>query len=142
MATLSFEFVVIGSPFSINLARKQSKKHADWKLEVGRAAKEQWLKDGRPVAILPLRGPMEMTITTFFTALQKDVDNVIKPILDSLKQVIYADDGEIYRLTSQRVDLKADSRTNDESSILAAALNQYNELVHVVLTWETKEELS
>ena len=142
MAQVSFEFVVIGSPFSVNLARKQSKKHADWKREVGRAAKAQWLKDGRPAEGLPLSGPMEVTITTFFTALQKDVDNVVKPILDGLKQVIYVDDGEIYKLTSQRIDLKTYAYAGDLSRMVATALETHQELVQVILTWEVKEEFN
>lgn len=45
---------------------------------------------------------MEIAITTFFTHLQRDVDNVVKPILDGLKGVLYVDDAEIVRLISQR----------------------------------------
>ena len=85
-------------------------------------------------------GIMEVTITTFFTALQKDVDNVVKPILDGLKQVIYADDGEIYKLTSQRVDQKVSPKVDDASTLLAEVIIRYSELVHILLIWEASEE--
>src|SRR5947208_238941 len=101
----TFEFVIPGPPFSVNVAKKQSKKHNDWKRAVGREAKEQWLRDGRPANALPMRFPMEVIITTFYTDLRRDVDNVVKPILDAMKNVIYVDDGEVYKLTSQRIDL-------------------------------------
>jgi len=139
MAKTSFEFVVIGAPFSVNSAKKQSKKHGEWKREVGRTAKDQWIKDGRNSSDLPLAVPMEVTITTFFTQSRRDVDNVVKPILDGLKKVIYEDDGEIYKLTSQRIDLNLRTRIEAPSPLLDAALEEWEELVHIVLTWETKE---
>lgn len=134
MAKSSFEFVVTGAPFSVNLAKKQSKKHADWKREVGRAAKDQWIRDGRDSSDLPLKIPMEIVITTFFTEYRRDVDNVVKPILDGLKKVIYDDDGEIYKLTSQRVDLKLRTRLEAPSELLEVAFEDWEELTHIVLT--------
>ena len=136
----SFEFVIIGPPFSVNVAKRQSKKHNDWKKNVGRTAKEQWLRDGYPVSDLPMRFPMEVVITTFYTDLRRDVDNVVKPILDGMKNVIYVDDGEIYKLTTQRFDLKVTVEIESPSPLLIKALGSARELVHVMLTWERSEE--
>lgn len=84
--------------------------------------------------------PLEVTITTYFTALQRDVDNVIKPILDGMKGAIYVDDAEIYKVTSQRYNLNVPVVIEGPSLLLAQALNANDELVYVELSWELSEE--
>ena len=120
------------------MAKKQSRKHNEWKAAAGRAAKEQWLREGRSPDVLPSPHPMEVVITTFYTDLRRDVDNVFKPILDGLKQVIYVDDGDIYKLTTQRVDLKAADRIASSSELVLPALDNTSELVYIELMWEEK----
>lgn len=140
MAKVSFEFVIQGPPFSVNSAKKQPHKHNRWKAEVGRAAREQWIKDNRALADLPLNQPTEIMITTFFQALALDVDNVVKPILDGLKGVLYVDDKDIYKLISQRFDLNTIADIDFPTPLLMEALGETQELVYIVLTWEKGEE--
>lgn len=137
---VSFEFAIKGPPFSVNSAKSQPRKHNNWKRTVGNAAKEQWNRDSPPGYVLPLDMPLEVTITTYFTALQRDVDNVIKPILDGMKGAIYVDDAEIYKVTSQRYNLNVPVVIEGPSLLLAQALNANDELVYVELSWELSEE--
>jgi hypothetical protein len=148
MAKITFEFVVVGPPFSVNSADKQPRKHRAWKDSVNTAAISQWDSEKRESA-LPTDQPVEVTLTTFFTAKPIDVDNIVKPILDSLKSeegtrhfarfAIYTDDVNVWRLVSQRYDLKRETRLESPSALLINALEKHQELGHVTLTWEDSE---
>lgn len=135
MSGVEFEFVIPGPPLSVNTAKSQPKKHRDWQQRLRDAAKTQWATDQRPPSLLPTRQPVEVRITTYFSALALDVDNVIKPILDSLKGVIYQDDRQIYHLTSIRVDLTS-APIFESPTLLIEALRRYSEFVHIELSWE------
>jgi crossover junction endodeoxyribonuclease RusA len=65
-----------------------------------------------------------------------DIDNIIKPILDALNGLVYNDDQQVYRVTSQRFDLPAGDRVSDPGALLAEALLKYSEILHIVVTWE------
>ena len=69
----------------------------------------------------------------------RGIDAMVKPILDGLKQVIYEDDGEIYKLTSQRIDLKLLTPIETSGELLDGVLDDADELVHIVVIWETEE---
>lgn len=121
------------------MAKKQPKKHNDWKKTVGRAALQQWILDGRQLEELPLHIPIEIVITNFFTVMPRDVDNILKPILDGLKNTIYRDDAVVYKLTSERIDLKAKYTLNNPNAFLGNALleaQEPKELVHIIIIWE------
>ncbi len=138
MSTVRFEFTVPGPPFSVNIAKSRSKKHRDWKETVAQAASKQWASEVR-TEILPTSQPIEVIITNYFTELPRDVDNVIKPILDSLKGIVYNDDKQVYKVTSQKFDLKVRKSIESSSSLLIAELVHRNELVHIELVWEESE---
>lgn len=145
-----FEFIVPGSPFSANNAKKNPKGHQRWKERVRGEAERQWTTDGRTEP-LPINVPLGIVITTFFTELEKDVDNVLKPILDSLKQpeverqspfpgrtfALYSDDRLVYRLMSEKVDLKVSTTFDRPSPLLLDALDRgYPEFVDIVVQWD------
>ena len=135
MPTVEFEFVVQGPPFSVNIAKKQPKKHRDWKNTVGNAARSQWAAEER-VARVPTLLPVEVLITTFYTTIEIDVDNVIKPILDALKGIVYANDSQVYKVTSEKV-----KRVDEEAEIemtnplLSEAVKKYREFVYIAVVW-------
>ncbi len=140
MSKVEFEFVVPGPPLSVNTAKSQSGKHRKWREKVRQAAKAQWDREERTSETIPTDRPVEIRIATYFTLLALDVDNVIKPIMDSLKGTIYKDDKQIYHLTSLRVDLKSPPTIESPSLLLADALETYPELVHVELSWKESED--
>ena len=136
MPTIYFEFVVSGPPLSVNTKKSQPRKHRKWQDTIAQAAVNQWAADARDTTLLPTKAPAEVVITTYFTLQPLDVDNVIKPILDSLRQVIYEDDIQIYKLTSIRVDLAPKPIIEDRRTLLIEALKNNRELVHIEVTWE------
>ena len=137
MAQVDFEFLIPQSPFSVNLVgkgRKQTKSPNDWKDKVGNTARARWERDGRDEA-LPTIQPVEVIITTYYTNERKDVDNVIKPILDGMKNVVYADDRQVFRVTSERVDLSDLTQIDVPSPLLVEAFEQHAEFAHIRLMW-------
>lgn len=57
-----------------------------------------------------IRGPVKLKLDFEFTTLRKrDLDNYAKPLIDSLKNVLFEDDSEIYILTmTKRIGAAAD----------------------------------
>ena len=63
-----------------------------------------------------------------------DADNIIKPILDSLKGLVYEDDRTIFEVTSRKSPLLGTSMLNNAPSLLVEALAGDGELVFVRIT--------
>jgi len=76
---------------------------------------------------------IEVNITNYYTLAPPDVDNIIKPILDALETVVYLDDEQVRRVTSERFNLREISKIINPSPLLAAALENYSELLHIVV---------
>ncbi len=57
-----------------------------------------------------IRGPVKLSLAFEFTTLRKrDLDNYAKPLIDSLKNILFEDDSEIYFLTmTKRIGAAAD----------------------------------
>jgi len=64
------------------------------------------------------------------------VDNIIKPILDALETVVYVNDEQVHKVISEKFDLRNVARIQNPSAVLAAALEKYTELLHIIVTWE------
>lgn len=75
-----------------------------------------------------------LTITYFYEGAPADVDNIVKPILDSMQTLIYRDDVQITDLISRRRPLKGPFRIEELSPVLAAALDRGEEFLHVRIT--------
>ena len=80
-----------------------------------------------------------MTITYFYEGAPTDVDNIVKPILDSIKGLVYRDDVQITDLVSRRRPLSGPFRIEAASPILLEALDRGREFLHVSIVdslWE------
>ncbi len=100
---------------------------------------------------------MEVYVTTYCRDVLYDVDNVLKWTLDGLNaneppllsnrnqreiantyKRIYKDDALIYKITSERIDLRsADFKL--PSDLVTDAIAKFDEFLHLVLTWESEE---
>ena len=89
-----FEMIIKRRPLSVQADK--AKKQA-WIEEVRRQAKKQW---NRP-APLPDEA-FAATLVFLYDSDPIDVDNIIKPILDALKEVVYPDDVLITDVTAYR----------------------------------------
>ena len=61
---------------------------------------------------------------------------MIKPIFDALSGVLYEDDRQVYKVTSERFDRSQSNSILDPSAVLVIALDAYLEFVHVIVSWE------
>jgi hypothetical protein len=91
---MTFAMAVALRPVSL-----QSKRGTGPFVEKLRAEATSWLS-GEP----PLTGELYARIVWFHRRKHGDVDNIIKPILDALSGVVYADDDLIVKCSSERVD--------------------------------------
>lgn len=128
-----FAFIIEGPPVSLNA--KEGKPHArkryrDWMSKVNTAASAVW-PEGQTATSSET---VEVRITNYFTLAPPEIDNIIKPILDALNNLVYEDDKQVFRVVSERVDLQAASISNPDP-LLAQALATYDEIVHVIVIW-------
>ncbi len=120
-----FDFFIFGKPRT-----PQRKSRKTWQTSVRYAARAHW-----PADQSMLLGELSAGIVYFFaenTAL--DVDNIIKPILDSLKELVYEDDSTIFQVTSRKTPLLRRTMLNNAPALLVEALAEDRELVFVRIT--------
>ena len=91
------EVMVKGVPLSLG-ASTASKE--DWKQRIRNAAKDE-LPEGHFAA----DGPVKVLIYYFSDApMNVDLDNIVKPILDSFSKFIYLDDKQVERIVAQKFE--------------------------------------
>ncbi len=74
-----------------------------------------------------------LTITYFHEGNSLDVDNIPKPILDALKDLVYSDDTQVTDLVCRKRNLNDDLRIVNSSSVLAEGFDRGNEFLYVVV---------
>jgi Holliday junction resolvase RusA-like endonuclease len=92
------EFIVHGTPVSLQAKRPESRE--EWKGRV-RAASRTAIPDYH------FASDERMAVTLFYLPdepMQGDIDNIVKPILDSLRQHIYIDDVQVERVVVQKFE--------------------------------------
>ena len=92
------------------------------------AAENEW--DGSP----PVDGPVAVTINYIYAQTSLDVDNVPKPILDALKELVHPDDDQVFDLVCH----KRSSRGRmlalpSATSLLRRYADSRGEFVHVLV---------
>lgn len=121
---LPFEFTVAGPPVSQQTRRR--KRLPPWRATVKAAAETLW-----PANTAPLTQELSLTITYFYEGVPTDVDNIVKPILDSIQGLVYHDDVQITDLLSRRRPLAGPFRIGVPSPVLLEALGRGREFLHV-----------
>jgi crossover junction endodeoxyribonuclease RusA len=93
-AALPFDLIVEGIPRSVNAATRSLNR---WKLSVGETGAYHWGTNE------VLDCPLSVFICYFHTGQTSiDIDNIIKPIVDSLKGVIFRDDNLVEQDTCRK----------------------------------------
>jgi crossover junction endodeoxyribonuclease RusA len=131
----SFEFIVEGPAVSLKAKKTNSKRYQKWIKTVRAAAKVKWPSDQKPVQSRAIT----VHITNYYSLAPPDVDNIIKPILDALQPDVYDDDHQVVRVISEKFDLSDIASVTDPSALLAAGLEEYTELLHVKVIWESED---
>jgi crossover junction endodeoxyribonuclease RusA len=127
-----FEFVVKGPAVSLrgsHKSRQSRLNYRKWVEFVRGAAKNEW-----PSGDKPTDRDVEVTISNYYTEAPPDVDNIVKPILDALKGLVYRDDLQVHKVTSQKFDLTRGAIENS-GPLLARALAAHTEVLHITVAW-------
>jgi crossover junction endodeoxyribonuclease RusA len=130
------EFLVQGTPVSLQAKRAESR--VKWKESVRTASR----------AVLPegywaTRGRVAVTLFYFpDEAMQGDIDNIVKPVLDALTKHIYIDDVQVERVVVQKFEPDNIFLFASPTAILADALSSRKPLLYVRLSRDPFEELA
>jgi Holliday junction resolvase RusA-like endonuclease len=123
------EFVVLGPPISNQQSTPQGKANlTTWRATVAGEAQNQWAK---PI----LMGELKAIIINFFTGNKPsvDVDNMSKPILDVLQQIVYDDDRQIRQAEITHLNIGAPYAIVGVSKHIVSALQAGTQFVYVRL---------
>jgi crossover junction endodeoxyribonuclease RusA len=131
---LPFEFVIEGPPVSQQTRRRARLR--SWVAEVRRRAREEW-----PTGALPATGSIKVTVTYLYDVDARDVDNLAKPILDALKDLVFVDDDQVTDLIARKRNLANELRVENPSPVLAAGLDLGVQFLHVLIEQASDQEL-
>lgn len=123
---LPFEFIVPGTPVS-QQTRNRAKLH-QWRGEVRARAAVAWPPDDTPVDT-----PVQLRIVYYYLGDPLDTDNMIKPIQDALKGLVYSDDAIVTDVFGSKRPLEGSFRVRGMSRILAEGFIAGEEFLHVIV---------
>ena len=126
-AMIPFDFTVKGPPLS-QQARSQSRKK--WRTRVEQAARTRL-----PHGCSPVADEVALSIAYYYEGDAPDVDNVIKPIQDALKGLVYKDDTQVVKAESAKVSIDGSFTIRGASAALLQAFAERDPFVHIRITW-------
>ncbi len=104
----------------------------NYKKDIRRAAVDRWPGNSSSLLV-----PVSVTLTYFYTNDLLDVDNVIKPVLDQLKMLVYVDDKQVTSVTSRKISIVSHEAVfANASSVLVSGLRSRSDFLHVLVEWE------
>lgn len=120
------EFTVAGPPVSPQTANRAN-LHA-WMRRVRSAAKARWDRRRRPA-----EGPLQVIATYFHDrpSSRLDVDNAIKPILDSMAGLVFTNDAQITDARLRKTNIDGKFHVRRMSEVLARAFVNGDEFVYI-----------
>lgn len=121
---IPFEFIVNGPPVSLQTKRRASLQR--WKATVRQEAERYW-----PVGDTPTRDMVRIIVTYYYVGESLDVDNMIKPIQDALRGLVYDDDHIVTDCLGRKRDLDGSFRIKGMSTVLAEGFCRGREFLHV-----------
>ena len=95
------ELVIAQTPLSAQASNAQAKE--EWKATVGRHAREE-INETRELYYLDERRLMATIYYFPPSRMSGDVDNIVKPILDGMKNIAYPDDWHIEKVIVQKFE--------------------------------------
>lgn len=130
---LPFEFIIEGPPVS-QQTRNRSRLR-NWKNRVRLVAQRKWAS-GNP----PTQEEIEIKITYFFEDVSPDVNNISKPIQDSLEGLIFENDSQIVNLTCRKRSINGSFRIRGMSQELANGFVIGSDFIHIRISAPTDME--
>lgn len=127
---IPFAFIITGKPVSLQTNNRA--KLQEWKAKVGQAAAE-----AMPIEMQATSEPVQVIITHYCITQISDLDNIIKPIVDAMKILVYVDDRQVTDLTVKRRQIKEFADVSGISSEIAEALAAGQEFIYVKIDQPT-----
>ncbi len=132
--SLPLEFIVDGTPVS-QQTRNRARLH--WWIEhVRDVARQYW-----PTGESAVSGLVMVTILYFYLGTPMDVDNMPKPIIDALKELVIRDDDQVTDLICRKRLLGDDFRAGSRSSILSRGFRLRRQFVYVAVEDAPNQEV-
>lgn len=114
------EFVVMGTPLS---QQASSWRKAAWKSQVAAGASK--------AATFGYICPLRVTLAYFCPVLGVDIDNIVKPILDAMKGILYEDDRRIVQVQTFAIEIADAARIANATVAIATGLETASDFVVV-----------
>jgi len=130
---IPFEFIVDGPPVSQQTRNRT--RLQEWKTIVKSAAQVYW-----PQADSSSDQRLKLSITYYYDSTSPDVDNIIKPIQDSLIGLVYIDDEQIVDTSCSKRDINGSFKVRGLSPVLAKGFSQENEFLFIKVEEATNLE--
>jgi Holliday junction resolvase RusA-like endonuclease len=121
------EFIVLGPPISNQQSTPQGKLNLTaWRATVAGEAQNNWVAG-------MLTGHLKATIINFHSGNKPsvDVDNMSKPILDVLQNIVYGDDRQIRQAQITHLEIGAPFSIVGVSKMIVSALQAGTQFVYV-----------
>ena len=118
------EFIFDGPPLSLQSKNKAKKRN--YKAMVASEA-----TNVLPAGFTPTTDEVEIIITYYYENQAGDVDNIIKPIQDSLNGIVYVDDEQVVDSRSRRKDINGSYKIRKVSSKILEGFSRGNDFIHV-----------
>ena len=86
-----------------------------------------------------------MTITYIFDSGKRaslDVDNIPKPILDELKELVYLDDRQVTDLLCRKRELHGNLRIQNATPLLLEAFASSQQILHIAVAQSLEQEVT
>ena len=125
--SVHLEFVVLGPPISNQQSTPQGRANlTTWRATIACAAQNLW-------ASPMLTGILKAIIINFHTGNRPsvDVDNMSKPILDVLENIVYGDDRQIRQAQITHLEIGAPFSIVGVSKIIVDAIQTGQQFVYV-----------
>ncbi len=131
---MKFEFIVDGPPVSQQTRRRQ--RLIDWKNKVLQEAQKYWTPQQNITT-----GLVMVQITYFYDTVDIDVDNIVKPIQDAIKGLVYNDDTQVTDALARKRKLSSNFKAEGLTPVLAEGFARGHEFLYIVVTEAPDQEV-
>jgi crossover junction endodeoxyribonuclease RusA len=121
-----FEFIVDGPPVSQQTRRRERLRA--WKVMLRQEAEKYWSPEHKAAT-----GFVMLQVTYFYDAIAIDVDNIIKPIQDSIIGLAYFDDDQVTDVFVRKRNLSGNFKVENMTPTLAEGFSRENEFLYIVV---------
>ena len=124
-----FEFVRLGIPCTVQTRNKS--RLDNYRQDVRRIARFHWPGDAAMLDVT-----VSVSLSYYYTADVLDVDNIIKPVLDELKGLVYRDDIQVIKVVSQKRPVLINRVLPASTSVMFDGLRSQSDFLYVLVEWE------